>query len=183
MEELKFIEDIRCEYSLMNYVQILSKLKDNCLIILVVKDTAGNCLTSEEVDAIKTLGFTNLNTKPQNMYCGVLYGGKVLCNECGKERWQPVDVTLSGQIYNYEIELSSMAWQHGNKAEVIINGTDYAVNIRGLNFVVYDTEKKALIDSVAFDYHTENRQCKHKQFNNDISGGNHKVTIRNSLIK
>lgn len=155
-------EFLRQESDLLRYVKILEQIKSKYLIVLAVKDTAGNCLTTAEVNAVKALGFTKLNTKPQNMYVGVTFNKKVLCDKCGEERWQPVEVMINDQIESMDIKLSSMAWQHGNKAEIIINGTDYAVNIRGLNFVVFDTENNKLIDSAAFDYHSPNRVCRHK---------------------
>ena len=39
----------------------------------------------------------------------------------------------------------------GNYASIIVNGTEYAVNARGINIVVYDNLAKEVIDSVAFD--------------------------------
>ncbi|MEY8444314.1 hypothetical protein AALA52_08730 [Lactococcus ileimucosae] len=41
----------------------------------------------------------------------------------------------------------------GNRAEIIVDGIDYAVNKRGVNIVVFDFVAKKLIDSVAFDMH------------------------------
>lgn len=47
--------------------------------------------------------------------------------------------------------LQSAGLNAGNYASIIVNGTEYAVNARGINIVVYDNLTKEVIDSVAFD--------------------------------
>lgn len=47
--------------------------------------------------------------------------------------------------------LQSAGLSAGNYASIVVNGTEYAVNARGINFVVYDNLTKEVIDSVAFD--------------------------------
>ncbi len=41
----------------------------------------------------------------------------------------------------------------GNKSSILINGTEYSGNSRGLNIVVYDNELEEVVDSVTFDTH------------------------------
>lgn len=43
----------------------------------------------------------------------------------------------------------------------MIDGVDYAVNRRGLNIVVFDTQNFKVIDSVVFDTHATGIPCYH----------------------
>ena len=50
----------------------------------------------------------------------------------------------------------------GNRASIKIDGKDYATNLRGLNFVVFDINENQLVDSVAFDTHFQGIPCRRK---------------------
>lgn len=142
---------------LSEYIQLLSIIKNRYFIALAVKDTSGDLLTQDMLDGLHGLGFNKLKKELWHMYVGVIYNGSVAVDICGAAREEPVTYSATDMTTGTAIKLSSMAWRNGNKAEMLIGGTDYAVNVRGLNIVVYDLQKEELIDSVAFDYHVSHK--------------------------
>lgn len=127
------------------FIELLKILKKDYLIVLTIRDTVGKYFTSA-MEKIKELGFTKLSNDFRRTYIGVLSKGKILYDTAGDTI---EDVVFSNEELNLSVLSSSFERQ--NKAEIIINGIDYAVNIRSLNFVVYDIENRILIDSVGFD--------------------------------
>lgn len=142
---------------LSTYILLLNFLKQDYMILLAIKDTPGDKLSEKQVVDLKKLGFYNFSSELWRMYAGVLYMDKSVVDLSGTEKEAPVGFNAYDFLLGVDVKLSSMSWRNGNKAEIIINGFDYAVNERGLNFVVYDVKNKKLIDSVVFDYHNSFR--------------------------
>lgn len=127
------------------YIEFLGALKWDYLIVLAIRDTVGKNFQNV-IQEIKKLGFTKLSDDFRRTYVGVLSKGELLCDAAG-------DGIEDMKYTNKELGLSvlSSSFERLNKAEIIIDGIDYAVNIRALNFVVYDIENRVLIDSVGYD--------------------------------
>lgn len=135
------------------YLNILQLIKSNYLIVLSVRDTPGDNISDEIIEKIHELGFTNFSNELWRMYIGVSLN-VVIANKTGDKREDPVEYQFHSD--KFDLDVASRAWKQGNKASVVINGKDYAVNLRGLNIVVYDVEKNQLVDSIGYDAHTEN---------------------------
>ncbi len=142
----------KCD-DLFCYIQLLALIKNNYIVALAVKDTPGDNLSSEIIGEIHALGFRGFTSELWRTYVGVIDNGNCVCDLLNKAREEPVSFSCADLASGCNIQISSMAWRHGNKAEIIIDNIDYAVNMRGINIVVFDASKKQLIDSVAFDYH------------------------------
>lgn len=142
---------LQVETEVCRYIELLGRLKGSYLIILSVRDTPGDCLPEEAVRLVRELGFTKFTKELWRMYAGVSNRGEILCDAAGESREAPVSFQSRDGA---ALSVSSMAWRQGNKAEIAVNGTDYSVNLRGLNFVVYDLENQRLVDSAGFDCHT-----------------------------
>ena len=54
-------------------------------------------------------------------------------------------------IEDLSINIESANANAGNYSSCMIDGTEYSVNQRGLNIVVYDKRLKCVVDSVCFD--------------------------------
>jgi hypothetical protein len=134
------------------YCDILSTLVNRYLVVMAVCDTPGNNISSELMDKLREIGFTDFCRDLWCMYIGVAYKGNVLFQQRGDQE-APLRFNATDFFCDIPLVISSAPWHKGNKAEIVINGTDYAVNKRGLNIVVYDVQEKKLIDSVAFDWH------------------------------
>ncbi|OON88453.1 hypothetical protein BXO88_01285 [Oribacterium sp. C9] len=128
-------------------------------VFIVVKDEGVNALNHGSMKLLKKLGVkTRLiesdkenNLRKQNLYhsyYAILKCGKVLEEKIGAEK-----LTAFGKLQNgvgYTIE-SEGAVTGEEKASIKIDGVEYAMNLRGMNFVVYDEEKHEVVDSVCFD--------------------------------
>ena len=66
---------------------------------------------------------------------------------------------FEGAVGKNDIKVSSKTLSGGNEGRIWINGIDYSVNKRGLNFVVINDENGDVIDSVNFDTHVSELLC------------------------
>lgn len=145
------------------YLDILQIIKDDCVIILAVKDTVGDCLSDCHLQQLKQLGFFSINKETWRMYIGV--STKEFCiDKVADAREEPLNETL--RINNHLISISSNSWRRGNYAKIAIDGIDYAANIRGINIVVLDKATGKVIDSVGYDSHTSNSTFVRKKIEN-----------------
>lgn len=162
----KLLSEINCEKSnnlkkylfagvneIGEYIKLLSKMKEDLLIIISVKDTPGGRMPAEIEDSIKNdLGFSQFSTALWRSYVGISSFGNVIFDKtgtgCDAVTYEHTDI---GSRNGMSVKVLSSSYKSGNKSEIVINGTDYSCNIRGLNIVVYDSMKHLLIDSVAYD--------------------------------
>lgn len=139
-----------------SYLDALIARKD-CTIIIASKDTIvpGNLktkITEQEYEKLGQLGLELLRSDnvPEQFWAGyiaiIVNGAKVY------ERLSKREDTIF-YLANDDVELSvlSSPLKVQNKAEILVNGIDYAVNRRGLNIAVFDSASYTLIDSVRFD--------------------------------
>lgn len=141
---------------ILMYLNILNIIKSKYLIILAVRDTPGDLLPDEVIEKIHSLGFTDFCKELWRMYIGVSLKSTIVFNKSGEKIEAPVTYTLRGN--NLNLNAVSKAWRNGNQASVVINGNEYSVNIRGLNFVVYDADNDKLVDSIGYDRHTNDER-------------------------
>ena len=99
------------------------------------------------------------------MYIGVSENGHVICNRSGKNPEDPVTFEYREKEQGMELQIASMAWRNGNVAKILLDGTDFSCNFRGLNLVVYDNENQEVLDSIGFDAHTEKFVFERKALN------------------
>jgi hypothetical protein len=144
------------------YMDLLSILSKDFLIVIAVKDTLGNYLSEKALQKIELLGLTKFNKELWRTYIGVINRGGVVFETLG-EREEPSFFNFESPLDDLTISVVSKSWKNGNAAEIRINDVDYAVNVRGLNIVVYDLMNKRLIDSSSFDAHEPITQFGHKR--------------------
>ncbi|MDR1216187.1 MAG: hypothetical protein LBK25_05865 [Treponema sp.] len=145
-----------------SYCDILSVLAKNYLVIAAVKDTPGSNIPANILEKLRSLGLTDFDKTLWKMYIGVIYKGVIIAQKYG-EPTKAVEFAPSDKLFGLNIRIGSHAWSGKggkDKAEIIVDGTDFAVNARGINIVVYDAERHELIDRVAFDWHDRNCVCK-----------------------
>ncbi len=148
------IRDILCNIDdIKTYLELLLFLAKKYTIIIAVKDTPGSRMSDDVMERMIALGFTNFSKELWRMYIGFLDAGKILLNQSGESRENPVLVQLEVPGSQDKFSITSKAWRQGNAAEIIINGVDYSANQRGINIVVYDKEKHEVWDSIGFDAH------------------------------
>ena len=84
------------------------------------------------------------------MYVGVSCNGEVIWNQQSPMEEAPVE--FNGAFYGVPFHITSKALRTGDISEIVIDGRDRSVNVRGINIVVYDSENFRVIDSIGCDF-------------------------------
>lgn len=159
------IRDALCNtFDIVDYLKKLLIYSKEYTIVLSVRDTPGSNLSNAIVDCIFALGFSNFSKELWRMYIGFIDAGNVIYNHAGEAQGKPVFCQALSPGKNDEFSITSRAWKQGDKAEIIINGVDYSVNMRGLNIVVYDRTSHEVLDSIGYDGHDRNGLFVRKNF-------------------
>ncbi len=140
------------EKALMEAVDMLHNSRGK-LILLAVKDEGSKGLTKDFVAGMQALGLNfPLEGAYQSSYIAAIKDGEILQEELSTEM-------ISCQIQTGELmaEMVSAGYEKGNIASIKINGTEYAINQRGLNIVIYDTEENIIVDSLCIDTYSNNQ--------------------------
>ena len=143
------------------YLTVLKRIKEKYLIIFAVKDTPGHNFRPESASLLKELGLeTDMHDKHGHSFFSIISRGKNLL-----ERLSVLDETIADvlDIDGIRVAVKSSVYNKENVAKIELNYVDYAIDLRGLNIVVFDTETHALIDSVCFDTHVESNVCYRKE--------------------
>ncbi len=162
-----YIQNPECVVSVLrkttdldSYLEIVRLIQKKYLVLLAVKDTPGKQISDSNLKKIFDMGFTNFTREVWTAYIGVSHKSAVLCNMTAEEKCRPIDFKVdAGGI---SVELQSKPFKAGNQAAIKINAADYAVNKRGINIVVFDTDTMQMIDSVSFDTHLPGCVCSRK---------------------
>lgn len=150
---LNYVTDI---YS---YLNVLNNIKERVGIVISVKDTSG-LLYNNSIDTyMKKIGNTyNLVGKHWRSYVMLSVNGVLLYEKMNDDG---ESIEYKQNIGLHCVEVFSSIFKHENTARIMIDGVDYAVNRRGLNIVVFDTQNFKVIDSVVFDTHATGIPCYH----------------------
>lgn len=143
------------------YLLVLKKYSYRYIIFISVKDTPGFWINEIIANEINRLGIkTNLANQHWHGYLGVICNGEVLLDKLGDMN-ENLEEYLD--VLGLPIHLVSKCYNTGNISEISICGINYSVNNRGLNFVVWDTKERRVIDSVCYDTHKESVPCSRKE--------------------
>jgi hypothetical protein len=122
-------------------------------IFIAAKDEASAGLKDSSQKLLFDLGLEKqLQGAFQQAYIAVIESGGVvverLTDSAPEFAWTEFNGTLAtGSAYT----VRSAGNQAGNQVSIVIDGNEYAIDSRGLNFVVYDHEQQAVIDRIVFD--------------------------------
>lgn len=142
-----------------SYLNVLNNIKERVGIVISVKDTSG-LLYNNSIDTyMKKIGNTyNLVGKHWRSYVMLSVNGVLLYEKMNDDG---ESIEYKQNIGLHCVEVFSSIFKHENTARIMIDGVDYAVNRRGLNIVVFDTQNFKVIDSVVFDTHATGIPCYH----------------------
>ena len=131
------------------------------VIFVTVKDDASNALTDDQKAAFAGMGLTQFaDIGYPKAYLAVIDDGEVVYEKIeadmdgGDEEKHKNAGTLTydGRLSDgVKFWISSSGYYAGNRASCIIDEKEYAVNNRGLNFVVYNKDTHEIVDSTCFD--------------------------------
>lgn len=139
-------------------IKVIKKLHNTKgkLVLFSVKDEASKSLTPDFISEMQKLGLSfPLKECYQSSYIAAIKDGEILTEEISDEK-----LSYQTEIENISLEVISAGYNSGNTASIKINNVEYAVNQRGLNIVVYDTEENRVVDSVCIDTYLDNRVIK-----------------------
>lgn len=143
-------EKIRRGVMLGKYLETISNPRYSAL--LAVRDEASAGLGEEITEKLRQFGMEQTPAgRYRASYYAVIDQGNLLLEQTAEAESSEM-LQASGSLADgtpFIIQSAGLA--AGNYASIIVNGTEYAVNARGINIVVYDNLAKEVIDSVAFD--------------------------------
>lgn len=154
---VRFGYDIHKITDINEYLNMLVENREKYIVFLSVKDTPGFLLNEKIAEKIKRLGFqTNLSNQHWHSFIGIVDEARVWC-----EKLSGLDMMVSEtlMVYDLNIIIESRCLHAGNEAYININSSNYAINRRGLNFVVIEKESMQVVDSVCFDTHARGIPC------------------------
>lgn len=142
---------------IIDYLDTLSERKKDNIIIISVKDTPGLNLDSFTAQKLNALGLkTNLEGQHGHSYLAVIEDGNVIYENLGKDNEPSV---YQAKVGGHDVHVTSRIYKNGNESIIKIDESNYSLNRRGLNFVVYDKVNNRLIDAVTFDTHQKSTPC------------------------
>lgn len=154
-------ETLKSITSIEEYLEALNALKDRLLIAFAVKDTPGINLKSDLSAKIRNLGFdSDLAGKGRHAWVGLIDRGQVLVDELSE---RDGTVKVKKRISDALVAVESSGYGGGNRASIVIEGMEYACNLRGLNVVAFDVASCSLVDAVTFDTHLRTHPARRRE--------------------
>lgn len=124
-------------------------------VFIAANDEASNGLQDNTQQLLYNLGLKcQIQGHYRQAYIAVIDGGKIITEQITEEVPEKAVLEYSGVFstdVKYIIKSAGYVNESGCIASIIIDGKEYAINSRGLNFVVYDNQKKTVIDKITFD--------------------------------
>lgn len=144
-------------YNSQVMVQYLNLLdNERYIAVFSVKDEASNAITEYVCEGLSALGFKKkLENAWQKSYLAVLDGGVPIY-----EKLSELQIAFDGEIDDVNIHAMSAGYMAGNFSHIQMNGTEYSLNCRGMNIVVYDKILDKVVDQVCFDLFDKIEVCK-----------------------
>ena len=140
------------------YLDLLNRLKNKYLIILCLKNTAGQNISEETVEKIRSLGFSAFTAEPDMKYAGIYNNGSTVHDSLSKADEQPLELELNVSKIKLFISFK------GKETEIKINGEEQSLNGKGLNIVVYDLKKSKAADVCCYNASEGNPTFYHRNF-------------------
>lgn len=129
---------------LHHYLQLLKP--NESIIFISVYDEASSQLSNTIIEDMRRLGLReSLKEKYRYSYYAVVTSG-YLKEEIGKDQ-----LCHEGNLGEISYRIESCGGNTRTGSSIIINGREYSPNQRGLNIVVYDKDKKKVVDMISFD--------------------------------
>ena len=162
-DDLMWLADLQLERDFSAYMERLKGSPRNLALFFSVADTAFFEATDDEKRALSEFGFRT------DFYSAGYADSFLAVVDSGAVRFERL--SNREQAYAYQIDrkhsvgMWSSGWETKSRASIVFSAagksTEYALNWRGLNIVVYDKESGLVLDSVCFDFwDTENRRAR-----------------------
>ncbi len=127
----------------------LQNLKNkNVTVFMAIKDEGTAGLTATLNQDLKDLGIkTNLRGKDHCSYYAVIAQDNITEGISNSTISHKDSSPIQYEIY-------SSNWYKENYSSIIINGSEYSKNVRGLNITIYDNDNNEVVDTFGIDTYT-----------------------------
>ena len=150
-KEGRYIENLE------EYLDYLYRRRMDYTILIAVKDTPGLALNQKIAEKLNRLGIQNIMWgKHGHSFAAVIDGGNNIYEELGNGD-APINTSIN--LGENQVTLISRVFKNGNEAVIKWNHRNYAVNLRGLNFVLVSKKTGIVEDAVCFDTHVQEYIC------------------------
>ncbi len=172
------------ESDFITYIKKLKQFVDSGgIAIICVRDTIGHKVGNDGYLALKQLGLTKLKDDSQDNlffnhwrgYIAVIQSGKVIFEDMADVN---KSVRFKESIGKKEYDILSSPLNSACISSILVDGTEYSLNMRGINIVAINNEG-IVRDSVNFDTHDKLRLCHRNKEQFEIE---YKGRIKDSLI-
>lgn len=157
--EYSDIAHIEMSYNLVDYINKLKETDRELYVFISAKDDMISGLSEEEIAKLNELGLkTNFsNIQYGYSFIGVINSG-ISDFESASNRRLYYEISFANDTF----EIFSAGYLDGNRSSILINGIEYSMNSRGINFVVYDKKSGLIIDRAVCDTFTDEHEVIHK---------------------
>ncbi len=136
-----------------DFVTYMDYIEDSRYIVfLSVQDAGTSTLTTEYAEELKKLNIRTAYHDLQGRNYILILDNLLPYEEVSQNRIEKVGTIRNGKI---PYKVISDGVRFGNISSIMIDGTEYSKQGRGLNFVVYSLSSRKVIDSVCFDVENE----------------------------
>lgn len=146
------------EEKLASFLDSLERDKENLAIIMTIRDTPGSKMPRDILGKLQNLGFHTFYTELWRMYIGIIDRGNTILDYRAPEKEDTISHFDS--INGHDLEVHSSAWRRENYASIMFDKIEYAVNMRGVNLVVYNYITDRICASIAYDSHDAKSRLK-----------------------
>lgn len=146
-----------------NYLDELFNLKDNVAMIYAIRDEAFDALTEEQQGKMKFIGFMEDVKGRYGWSCGgIVVKGK---EDFNKEFFKstPIQMVLNKgtKVGDFNLKRDVEVRSGGANYEVkhshiLLDGSQYSLDKRGVNIVLYDIKNDKILETATFDTHLNN---------------------------
>lgn len=142
--------ELDCEKSFLKYLDKIEKL-DNYYVFASICDEGTASLDEEMMSKLHSIGVqADLNEKTRWGFAFLGLNGQSIQEELALD-----GCCIEGDLNNgVGYTIMSYGYESGNKSSIIIDGQEYSMNKRGLNFVVYDPVNNCVVSRNTFDTHS-----------------------------
>ena len=120
-------------------------------VFMSAKDDGAAGMSKTVQKGLESMGvFVDMDNSFRKGYYGVIDNGNTVYDVAGNvEDAVSTNGTISGTDISYSVY--SSGFESDNKSSIIIDGTEYSTDHRGLNIVIYDKKKKKVVDTSYID--------------------------------
>lgn len=148
------IVNLKAQTDVTDFIEKL--MQPHWIAFISVKDESANSLTDEQRVRFSSLGLPDLSSIGyRDSYIAVIEDGcviKEMMSPCSENQDAAAYIRYSGKTKDNEsYYIKSGGLLQGNCSSIMIEGEEYSPDMRGINIVVYDKERKRIVDTSAFD--------------------------------